>query len=92
MDLAFLGLSSPLRRSTFSSILRADGSILRLTIVTSFVSIFLFAFCIYKFTRSRRRAELLLEQARDQLEAEVQARTAELTQLNAEYKTILNAA
>jgi C4-dicarboxylate-specific signal transduction histidine kinase len=33
-----------------------------------------------------------LKQARDELEVEVQARTEELTQLNTEYKTILDAA
>ena len=53
---------------------------------------FLFVFWIWRFSQTRRHTELLLEQARDQLEIEVQARTAELTQVNAEDKTILDAA
>ncbi len=52
----------------------------------------LFGLLIYRFSRSRRHAEQLLERARNELEAEVQARTAELTRLNTEYKTILDAA
>jgi PAS domain S-box-containing protein len=47
---------------------------------------------IYWFSRDRRRTELLLEQARDQLEAEIKVRTAELMQVNREYQTILDAA
>jgi len=57
-----------------------------------FCVFFLFAFWIYRFSESRRRAELSLEQARAQLEAEVQARTAELTRMNTENETILDAA
>jgi PAS domain S-box-containing protein len=52
----------------------------------------LFGLLIYRFSRSRRRAEQLLDQIRNELEAEVQARTEELMQLNTEYKTILDAA
>jgi PAS domain S-box-containing protein len=51
---------------------------------------FTFTFWIYRFSQSRRRAEYLLQEARDQLETEVQARTAELMQVNAEYQTILH--
>jgi PAS domain S-box-containing protein len=53
---------------------------------------FFFIYLIWQFSRTRRRAELLLQQAHARLEAEVQARTAELSLINAEYKTILDAA
>ena len=53
---------------------------------------FFFIYLIWQFSRTRRRAELLLQQAHDRLEAEVQARTSELSLINAEYKTILDAA
>lgn len=53
---------------------------------------FLLIICIYRFTLSRRRAERLLEQTRDHLEAEVVSRTTEHARISAEYKTILDAA
>ena len=52
----------------------------------------IFVGLIYLLTRSRRRAEQSLREARDQLETEVQARTAEYARINAEYKAILDAA
>ena len=54
-----------------------------------FAAYSLFVALIYLLTRSRRRIERSLREARDQLEAEVQARTAEYARINAEYKTIL---
>jgi PAS domain S-box-containing protein len=57
-----------------------------------FAAYSLFVALIYLLTRSRRRIERSLREARDQLEAEVQARTAEYARINAEYKTILDAA
>jgi PAS domain S-box-containing protein len=52
----------------------------------------LFGLLIYRFTRTRRHAEQLLQQGRNHLEEEVETRTIELTRLNLEYKTILDAA
>lgn len=46
---------------------------------------------IYRFSRSRRHAEKMLEEKRNQLEEDVAGRTSELTRLNAEYATILDA-
>ena len=57
-----------------------------------FLVFLLFGLLIYRFSSSRRRAEQLLKLARDELEVEVQARTEQLTRLNTEYETILNAA
>lgn len=57
-----------------------------------FCVFFLFAYWIYRFIESRRRTELSLLQARDQLEVEVLARTAELSQANTENETILEGA
>jgi PAS domain S-box-containing protein len=51
-----------------------------------------FAYWIYRFSESGRRAEQSLLQVRDQLEREVQARTAELTQANTENEMILDGA
>jgi len=53
---------------------------------------FFFIYLIWQFSRTRRRSELFLQEAHARLEAEVQARTAELSLINAEYKTILDAA
>ncbi|WP_158822480.1 sigma 54-interacting transcriptional regulator [Granulicella sp. S156] len=59
---------------------------------------FFFAFLILRFSRERRRIESSLKQSRARLEAEVQARTTDLTSVNAqlarvniEYKTIFDA-
>lgn len=59
---------------------------------------FLFAFLTLRFSRERHRIESSLEEARARLESEVQARTADLTKVNAElarvnmeYKAIFDA-
>ncbi|MGD0446629.1 MAG: sigma 54-interacting transcriptional regulator [Edaphobacter sp.] len=52
----------------------------------------LFAFWIYRFGELRHNTEFSLMQARDHLEIEVQARTAELRRINTENETILDAA
>jgi PAS domain S-box-containing protein len=66
--------------------------------VATYGAFFLFALLILRFSRERRRIESSLRQSRDRLEAEVQARTADLTSVNAqlarvnmEYKTIFDA-
>src|SRR5271156_1712885 len=51
----------------------------------------LFGLMIYLFSRSRRLAERMLRESRDRLEEDVAARTSELTRLNVEYATILDA-
>ncbi|WP_051978794.1 sigma 54-interacting transcriptional regulator [Edaphobacter aggregans] len=52
----------------------------------------LFAFWIYRFGELRHHTEFSLMQARDHLETEVQARTAELRRINTENETILDGA
>jgi PAS domain S-box-containing protein len=52
---------------------------------------FVFAILIHRFSRMRRRFELSLAESRDRLEGEVRDRTAQLSHLNRQYKTILDA-
>jgi PAS domain S-box-containing protein len=47
---------------------------------------------IQNFAKSRHRLECVLQRNRQELEAAVDARTQELTRINAEYKAILDAA
>jgi len=51
-----------------------------------------FAFWIYLFAKSRRHLEDVLKHNGEELEAAVKARTGDLFRVNAEYKTILDAA
>jgi PAS domain-containing protein len=52
---------------------------------------FVFAILIHRFSRMRRRFELSSAESRDRLEGEVRDRTAQLSHLNRQYKTILDA-
>jgi PAS domain S-box-containing protein len=51
-----------------------------------------FACWIYLFAKSRRHLEYVLKNNGEELEAAVKARTTDLFRINAEYKTILDAA
>ena len=53
---------------------------------------FFFTYLIWQFGHARRRIDISLQETRIRLESEVQARTAELSLINAEYKTIMDAA
>jgi PAS domain S-box-containing protein len=77
-----------------TTFLRASSGWLRIASYDfpTYCVFFLFILLIWRFGRSRRRTELLLEQSRDHLEKEVQARTTELMRMNAEKETILDGA
>jgi PAS domain S-box-containing protein len=77
-----------------TTFLHSSGGWLRMTSydLGVYCIYFFFISLIWQFSRTRRRTEVFLHEASARLEGEVQARTVELSLINAEYKTILDAA
>jgi len=78
----------------FYNFLTSEHTLLRLALY-DFPTLFLyalFAWCIRRFTESRRQLEGALKHNAEELEEAVKTRTTQLTRVNSEYKTILEAA